>query len=74
LEAVIVGSADAATKALLFDPQTAGGLLAGVRAGRAAGCIAELRRAGFTAAVRIGSVRALHEAGESRVALTAALG
>ncbi|MGH7116262.1 MAG: AIR synthase-related protein, partial [Stellaceae bacterium] len=37
--------------ALLIDPQTAGGLLAGVPAARAAACLAKLRRRGYRAAV-----------------------
>jgi len=41
--------------ALLFDPQTAGGLLAAVSAGRASALIKELRDLGFEAA-RIGQV------------------
>src|SRR5204863_5745269 len=41
---------DPALAALLIDPQTAGGLLAGVPADRATGCLAELQRLGSRAA------------------------
>jgi selenide, water dikinase len=51
--AALAGEAarDPALAALLIDPQTAGGLLAGIPAERAADCLAELRLLGYRAAV-----------------------
>lgn len=47
---------------LLFDPQTAGGLLAGVPAATADACLAALHDAGYPHAVRIGRVLSQGEA------------
>lgn len=44
--------------ALLFDPQTSGGLLAGVPEDRVATCLEALRAAGYPHAARIGTVTA----------------
>jgi selenide,water dikinase len=44
-----------ARRALLFDPQTSGGLLAGITAERIDACVAALRAAGIEAAI-IGTV------------------
>ncbi len=46
----------AATLAVLFDPQTSGGLVAGVPANRAQACIDDLRKSGMQHAVIIGEV------------------
>ena len=50
---------DATTRAVLFDPQTSGGLLAGIPSDRAAECVAELRGSGYRQATLIGRVTAV---------------
>ncbi len=54
--------------ALLFDPQTAGGLMAGVPASRLQSCLRALRRAGYPA-VAIGRVVQREQGGEDVPAL-----
>lgn len=51
------GDIDDTMKALLFDPQTSGGLLAGVPAQVAADCVADLRSRGYANAAIIGRIR-----------------
>ena len=50
--------ADDPSLAPLIDPQTAGGLLAGVPAGQSAACVSALRAAGYAAAAIVGHTNA----------------
>jgi selenide,water dikinase len=56
LAPLLRGGADPALRALLFDPQTSGGLLAGVPQAEARACITALAKAGHAAAAVIGRV------------------
>ncbi|CAM9651603.1 unnamed protein product [Ectocarpus sp. 13 AM-2016] len=51
---------------LLFDPQTAGGLLASVPRDRAMACVSALRQTGYEAAAVVGSVTEARHEGEGR--------
>ena len=57
--------------ALLFDPQTSGGLLASVPAERADDCTAALVDAGCGAAAQIGAIRRAEPGGRARVSVQA---
>jgi selenide,water dikinase len=63
-----VDAAPAGRIALLFDPQTSGGLLAGVPAEQAEACVQALRLAGYPAAAIVGSVEP-QGAGPERIRL-----
>jgi selenide,water dikinase len=56
LATLLHGEIDAPLRALLFDPQTSGPLLAGVPADRAEACVAALRSVGALHAAIIGNV------------------
>jgi selenide, water dikinase len=57
LRRLLVTEADPPTRAILFDPQTSGGLLAGIPNERADACVAALHAAGYTDAAIIGHIR-----------------
>ena len=56
LAGLLRGEADTATRAILFDPQTSGGLLAGIPGKRAGTCVAKLRSAGYVVSAVIGRI------------------
>jgi len=60
-EGIVRSDLNELERALLFDPQTAGGLLAGIPQSRAAECVAALWAAGYADAAAIGSVREADE-------------
>ncbi len=65
--------AGSVTRALLLDPQTSGGLLAGIPAGESDSVIAELHAAGVHSATVIGGVVQATENTAGRIVLTTAL-
>jgi selenide,water dikinase len=74
LRAAVQDAADHAKDArwpLLFDPQTAGGVLAGVPTDRAHDCVAALRAAGYARAAVIGYVQAASNLSGAPIALKA---
>ena len=56
LTSLLRGEVDAPLRTLLFDPQTSGGLLAGVHSDRAEACAAALRAGGYVHAAIMGRV------------------
>lgn len=57
--AIVTSEDDPARRALLFDPQTSGGLLLAVPAEEAAACLARLAAAGCEKAARVGRISAV---------------
>lgn len=56
LATALDGTLDPASLAIVFDPQTSGGLLAGIPAARADRCLSELHEAGIASARIIGEI------------------
>jgi len=64
----LAAGGDGAKRAILFDPQTAGGLLIGLPKADAAACLADLRGAGYTEVSEIGRI-SRREGNEPLIAL-----
>jgi selenide, water dikinase len=64
------GAPDAAVQAILFDPQTAGGLLVGVPEAQATGCLDAIRAAGADDAAIVGSVTGVYGGDGPQLRLT----
>jgi selenide,water dikinase len=63
---------DNSIQAILFDPQTAGGLLIGVPEAQAAACLDDIRATGANDAAIVGRVVGAHEGGGRRLRLVGA--
>ena len=61
---------DSAVQAILFDPQTAGGLLIGVPEGQAAACLDAIRAAGADEAAVVGRVVGVYDGAGPQLRLT----
>ena len=71
---IMRGRIDDVARAILFDPQTSGGLLAGIPATNAGACVAALTAAGYGAASIIGSAtqNELSDGSKSTIQITSA--
>jgi hypothetical protein len=67
-------ASEAPVRAILFDPQTAGGFLFGIAAADAERCLESLREAGAYHAAIIGTVIGGQENGRPELRLTGGLG
>jgi selenide,water dikinase len=67
LAGVLRTDTDEAARAILFDPQTSGGLLAGVPAANAPTCVAQLLASGYNHASIVGRVADSPDANSIRI-------
>jgi selenide,water dikinase len=75
LARLLRGNADAATRAVLFDPQTSGGLLAGIPQAQAEACVEGLQSAGYGTSAVVGTVgKTVSSSNEIGIQLLADLG